>query len=91
MSTRRRRAKTIMKPNDDKIYETVASAIIEEFKSQFPHIYMWDRADEELLTGGEPEFSEFIGQDGIEYKLADRFDMKKIAMIAVHEYEKLKI
>jgi hypothetical protein len=57
----------------------VEQAIIAELEKQFPTVYFWDRADEDLVAGGGQEWMNYQG--GI--RLADRFDMKAVARAAL--------
>lgn len=61
----------------------VERAIREALQAQIPEVYFWDPSDEDLFKEGEREWSDFRAKDGSLFKLADRFDLRRVAEAAI--------
>ena len=62
--------------------EAAAEAMTVALKNAADLVYWWDEADRQIISGGEPEWTEYAG--GV--KLADRFDLQAIANAAIDAY-----
>lgn len=62
--------------------EAAAEAMTVALKNAADLVYWWDEADRQIISGGEPEWTEYAG--GV--KLADRFDLQAIANAAIDAF-----
>jgi len=62
--------------------EAAAEAMTVALNNAADLVYWWDEADRQIISGGEPEWTEYAG--GV--KLVDRFDLQAIANAAIDAY-----
>lgn len=62
--------------------EAAAEAMTVTLKNAADLVYWWDEADRQIISGGEPEWTEYAG--GV--KLVDRFDLQAISNAAIDAF-----